>query len=443
MLNNICLYKLCIKSYSYSKAWECFLKILDLLQRVDQKLLDFILFIDENREYKENLRADNITNIANLNILNGRKSSGPDFNELGILRRSHKKESNKIKGVEIKERIILLECKFYIKVAVCKENSSNEKELIFPQINNENNEDTRMSFQSQSSSTQANIVNYFVNANNVNINSNTPTTEATNDTNDNIGLKTLGRKFSKSTSNLQIDNKMSFEEDNLKKLNSNLMGSPIPEETFLIKEFRKNEERRERINSEEIINLLEMSIENTKDWESLFTFQKIFLLCPLQRYKIMINIKKEIDKIINSSRSSSGDSNKSPQKIDIITNLIKNNSYSSVSSLLGQKHNNKFLEVLRLDLFNEVFENIFKCINKFYFKKMLDNDTFKDRLENLLVNYWKLKSNFEGENMLKIDFTTCRVETQGSLTNDFSRKESVMSTASQEENLLKRFRQDS
>ncbi len=101
-----------------------------------------------------------------------------------------------------------------------------------------------------------------------------------------------------------------------------------------------------------------------------------------------------------------------------------------------QVHNDRFFELLRIDLLNDVFDIVFKIIQKFYFRLIIENSEFNDSLENILINYWKIRNDFDEEFML--DMNLYASGNSPILTHGFSRMNSSTTNIS-EHILMKRF----
>ena len=96
-LNNIYSYKIHIKQYQYMLAWDFFKNICNITNLIDKQTLNEILNDD-------NLSADNAGTSGE------KKSRTSSFSETRFGRR----DSKRIKGNIVKERIILLECNFTV-----------------------------------------------------------------------------------------------------------------------------------------------------------------------------------------------------------------------------------------------------------------------------------------------------------------------------------------
>ena len=150
---------------------------------------------------------------------------------------------------------------------------------------------------------------------------------------------------------------------------------------------------------------INLDINTLDDFQSLEVYQKILIICPVIKLRHLLDVKVEVDKIVSAT-----------------TNL--------------QSANSRLYELLRIDLFNDIYENLFRIINKFYFKDIILNENFKDKLENILLCYWKLKNNFDEESLLALDITS---SSPISIHSVLSRKTSLMSSISLDNQVLNRF----
>jgi len=237
----------------------------------------------------------------------------------------------------------------------------------------------------------------YTNNNNNNNNNSVKTAKSTFFENDNIDKVD---KFNYNPDNIEQDINEKLNNINLQRNNSN--------SDKKLQKIDENNNHYDFNHIENLRNKLSIDINSLEDFESLESFQKIFLICPVQKLKLLLDVQNEVENLIRSSNN---------------INLHLQNS--------------KFYELLRLDIFNDVYENIYKIINKFYFKFIILNTDFKERLENILINYWTKRNNFDEDSLLNLDLTGTSTINQ---VDDF-RKISVMSTSSLDENVIKRFRE--
>jgi len=218
------------------------------------------------------------------------------------------------------------------------------------------------------------------------------------------------KEFNSSNKNDRSDSKMSFNSNNshgqvLDLNHSNKLSSEELEVEYDALNFSKlpscNFDQKLFTIDKEITNehldpkkaLIPIDLDTLEDYSSLDFYQKIFSICTIQKIKNILEIKNEVEKLIAS------------------TNNVN-------------MHNSKFHELLKLDIFNELYDNLYKIINKFYFKNILLKTNFQEKIENVLISHWKLKNNFTEDCLLNLD------QTESNQSDDNLRKISILSTTS-------------
>ena len=136
-----------------------------------------------------------------------------------------------------------------------------------------------------------------------------------------------------------------------------------------------NSEKEIQLNPQlEVLNNLNLRSLETN--ENLNVSQKIFLFCSFQSFKSVKIMKQNLSSSLENSGGRS-------------------------SGILKNKH---FGNSLKIDCFDEIYKNIVKYIQKFYFEDFKIKN--KETLNEILYFIWKSSNNFDFESFVQINLPT-------------------------------------
>lgn len=131
-------------------------------------------------------------------------------------------------------------------------------------------------------------------------------------------------------------------------------------------------------------NMTKLSLKNLESIENLTDNQKQFLFCSVSSYKTLKTVKSGLE----------------IKDLELKTLNDTNLSFKSQRKISDQKGYNEFL---KLDIFKEIYDNILYYIKKF-FRKELRSVKFTDKLQEILIHYWKKNNNFNDiKNLISIE----------------------------------------
>jgi len=136
------------------------------------------------------------------------------------------------------------------------------------------------------------------------------------------------------------------------------------------------------------IKLSELSLKRLERNDNLTLNQKLYLFCSVNTYKTLKNVRSRLE------------------KIDIESLKLNIGEVSHSSSFISMKSTNSdargFNEILKIEIFDEIFENILKYIHKFYYKD-LKSSNFKQKLQEIFLFLWKKRNKFDFDDLLSLE----------------------------------------